>query len=290
MVSWLKLDVEVENAHADAVGDLLLGLGASSATVTSAADSATAVLEPDPGATPLWQVCRLSALLPLDADLQQIQAELAKYAARVLDTGFLEDENWLGRWRAHAVHECFGGRLWVLPRDAQPVAEPCVRLDPGLAFGTGAHPTTRLCLEALASRDLRDLAVLDYGCGSGVLGLAACALGARSVVAVDHDAQARQAAAENAKFNGFAARFTVGDAAASVGRTFDLVIANILARPLIDLAPELRAALGAGGSLVLSGLLAEQAEAVMAAYPDIEFAQPCCDGEWVCLAGRREAE
>ena len=158
-MSWLKLDVEVLDTHVDAVGDLLLGLGASSVSVTPAHGTAWAVLEPDPSTTPLWRVCRLSALLSLDADLatdlRRVQAGLAQYAARVLDTGFLEDANWLERWRQHAVHECFGGRLWLLPRDAPAVAQPHLRLNPGLAFGTGAHPTTRLCLEWLAAQDLR---------------------------------------------------------------------------------------------------------------------------------------
>jgi ribosomal protein L11 methyltransferase len=189
-MSWLKLDIEVVAAHVDAVGDLLLGLGASSAAVTPAPGTSGMIVEPDPGATPLWQRCKLSALLPLDVDLAEVHAGLARYAVKVLDTGFLEDANWLERWRQHAVQECFGGRLWLQPRDADPVAGLCLRLNPGLAFGTGGHPTTRMCLQWLAAQDLGGCTLVDYGCGSGVLGLAACVLGAREVVAVDHDPQA----------------------------------------------------------------------------------------------------
>lgn len=281
--------MEVVDAHVDAVGDLLLGLGASSASVTSTEAASSVVLEPDPGATPLWQLCRLSALLPLDVDLAQVQAGLAQYSARVLDTGFLEDANWLERWRQHAVHECFAGRLWLLPRDAPPVEEPCLRLNPGLAFGTGAHPTTRLCLQWLAAQDLRGTIVLDFGCGSGVLGLAACVLGAQQVVAVDHDPQARHAARDNAAFNDLSARVVVGDAGVCAGRAYDVVMANILARPLVDLAQQLATMLRPEGRLVLSGLLLHQVGEVIAAYPQVRFAEPRCDGEWVCLVGYRQA-
>lgn len=286
-MSWLKLDLEVVDAHADAVGDLLLGLGASAASVTPAQASVPEVFEPDPGATPLWQLCRLSALLPLDADFAEVQARLAPYAARVLDTGFLQDGDWLEGWRQHAVHECFAGRLWLLPRDAGPQSGPCVRLNPGLAFGTGSHPTTRLCLEWLAATDMSGKSVLDYGCGSGVLGLAACALGAAHVVAVDHDAQALQATRDNAAFNGFVSRLTVGEADVCLQDRYDVVLANILARPLIDLAPRLVGLLKPGGYLVLSGLLHEQAPEVMTAYAGVGLAGHNTDDGWMCLVGRR---
>jgi ribosomal protein L11 methyltransferase len=288
-VSWLRLDVEIADAHVDEVGDLLLGLGASSASVTSAQPAHNRVLEPDPGVTPLWQRCRLSALLPLETDLSLIRAGLAPFGARVLDTDFVEDANWLESWRQYAVQECFAGRLWLLPRDAPPVAQPALRLNPGLAFGTGAHPTTRLCLEWLAAEDLRGLSVLDFGCGSGVLGLAACVLGARDLVAVDHDPQACDATRDNAAFNGLSAQVTVGDAEVSGGRAYDVIVANILARPLVELADRLMSLLRPEGRLLLSGLLSHQAGEVVAAYPQVQFAEPRVAGDWICLVGCRQA-
>ena len=284
-MSWLKLDLEVVDSHVDAVGDLLLELGASAASVTSAEAAGPEVIEPDPGTAPLWQRCRLSALLPLDADFAEVQAGLAQYAARVLDTGFLQDGDWLEGWRQHAVQECFAGRLWLLPRDAEPQSGPCVRLNPGLAFGTGSHPTPRLCLEWLAAAEISGTSVLDYGCGSGVLGLAACALGAARVVAVDHDPQALQATRDNAAFNGFAAQLAVGEPEICLQDRYDIVVANILARPLIDLAPRLSGLLRPGGHLLLSGLLRAQAPEIMAAYPNNGLAEHSTQDGWVCLVG-----
>jgi ribosomal protein L11 methyltransferase len=209
----------------------------------------------------------------------------------------LEEADWANRWRQHAARECFGERLWLLPRhDPQPTgASRVLRLDPGLAFGSGTHPTTRLCLDWLAGRELGGLDVLDFGCGSGILGLAALTLGCRSVLAVDHDPQALLATRDNAAYNALAdGRLTVGTGELVDGRRFDVVLANILAGPLVDLAGKLRSALRPGGQLVLSGLLAEQVPEVAGAYPELDFGSPSFEqddagGCWACLVGTAPA-
>ncbi len=285
-MSWLKLDLDVGAADADSISDLLLHLGAVSVTVSAASEDA--VLEPAPGTAPLWRSNRLSALLPLDADVAAIRASLAE---RVADprfaVEFVEDQDWLARWREHAVDHCFGNRLWVVPRDTATAVAPVVKLDPGLAFGTGAHPTTRLCLEWLAAHDLRGLRVLDFGCGSGILALAACVLGADRVVAVDHDPQALLATRENAAYNRITrAQLVVQQPAELTGEDgFDVIIANILANPLLELAARFMALLRPGGLLVLSGLLANQADQIVKGYSEIQFDAPTRDGDWVRMAG-----
>jgi ribosomal protein L11 methyltransferase len=289
-VSWLKLDLDVAAADAERVSDLLLELGAVSVTMSAA--SQDSVIEPAPGATPLWRRNQLSALLPLDADLAAVREGLLAHLGAHLgaqggaqgdahpdariEVGFVEDDDWLARWRDHAIEHCFADRLWVVPRDATPPSLPALRLDPGLAFGTGGHPTTRLCLEWLAAQRLDGLRVLDFGCGSGILALAACVLGAGQVVAVDHDPQALLATRENAAYNQISGgQLIVQEPAELAGDgNFDVVVANILVNPLLELASLITALLRPGAMLVLSGLLANQAEQIRAGYPGVRF-----DGE-----------
>ena len=283
MAKWLKLAVETDEAGADAVSDLLLELGAVSASV---APRSGEVLEPDPQATPLWQQCVVWGLMPMGAPLDGLSERLAAASARVGAVEFVDDAHWQHSWRQHAVTRQIGGRFWLLPRDAPPVDGPALRLDPGLAFGSGSHPTTRLCLEWTACADFSNAHVLDYGCGSGVLALACALLGADQVVAVDHDPQALQATLDNAEFNDVEERLLVGTPEVCEGRTFDVILANILAAPLIELAPRLTAMLRQGGTLVLSGMLVGQADEVSAAYPGVDFDAPLVSQEWVCLVGR----
>jgi ribosomal protein L11 methyltransferase len=162
-----------------------------------------------------------------------------------------------------------------------------LRLDPGLAFGSGGHPTTRLCLEWLAGQQLEGLRVLDFGCGSGILGLAAGVLGARQVVAVDHDPQALLATRENAAYNQITGKQLIVQAPAELSGAgdFDVVVANILANPLLELASWITALLRPGGMLALSGLLANQAEQILEGYPGIRFGEPMQDGDWLRLSG-----
>jgi ribosomal protein L11 methyltransferase len=251
------------------------------------------VLEPGPGETPLWPLAEIEALFPLDADLRPVRARLNGELGETLETldvRFVEDTDWSQTWRNHAVEYCFGGRLWVIPRDAAPPrdAAAVLRLDPGLAFGTGGHATTSMCLDWLARQSLDGWSVVDYGAGSGILAIAALLLGAARAVAVDHDEQARLATRANATYNGIASdRLSVIAPEELATTPHDLVLANILAGPLVTLAPTLTALVRPGGVLVMSGMLAHQLDEVLAAYPDFEFAPACVRDSWVMVEGTR---
>lgn len=295
---WLRLDVAASRDRVDAVGECLEAYGAVAQTLFSA--GVDELLEPAPGEQPLWEVVRVQALLEPDADLDGLRAALAGLGATLEDAAFLAEDDWQSRWRAHAVRARFGQRLWLLPRDeplqasaAGEGAEPVVlRLDAGLAFGSGSHPTTRLCLAALADSSLDGLHVLDFGCGSGVLALGACLLGAREVVAVDHDPQALLATRENATYNHIGAdrlRVMTPEALRASGQGgFHVVVANILANPLVTLAPLLTTLTAGGGRLLLSGILQTQELTVRSAYPQVAFSEPARESGWICLDGRLE--
>ena len=296
---WLQISVAADREGTEPVGACLEAYGAVAVSLSGSSEEV--LLEPAPGARPLWTRVRLQALFDPASDLKALNAALGGLNARVLDVEFLVDEDWQSRWRAHAVRACFAGRLWLLPRDepfdppARPDGGPAaiLRLDPGLAFGSGSHPTTRLCLSALASMALDGLRVLDYGCGSGILGIAACLLGAECVVAVDHDPQALLATRDNATYNHIEVSrlrvMTPGELTSEPGAQgrFDVVVANILANPLMSLAPVLTRFTADQGRLLLSGLLTDQEQMIRDAYPEAEFSPPAREGDWICLHGRR---
>jgi ribosomal protein L11 methyltransferase len=296
MTAWIQISIDLSAAAADACSERLEALGAVAVSFGGAGEET--VVEPLPGEQPLWASVRLDALFELDADLTSIRGQLIADDIRIVDVTLLQDADWQERWRAHAVRRLFGGRLWVIPRDEAPpdsggkAASEAValRLDPGLAFGTGAHPTTRLCLERLATLPLEGMRVLDYGCGSGILALAACLLGAKAVTAIDHDPQALAATRENAACNGIGLdQLRIAEPAAltgdAAGGDFDVIVANILANPLIELAPHLTRLAAPGATLVLSGLLADQEAPVRAAYPGVRFAPAVPDEGWIRLDG-----
>jgi ribosomal protein L11 methyltransferase len=290
-MAWLRVAVELPEPAIESVEAALESRGAVAVTVSAADDEQ--LLEPDPGTVPLWQRCRLTALFEPDADVSGIQAVLAEAGAGRVAVDELKDEDWENRWRQHATYACFADRLYLVPRDVEPPAEPALKLDPGLAFGSGSHPTTRLCLDWLAREASAGATVLDYGCGSGVLGLAALKLGCASVLAIDHDPQALLATRDNAAYNALADdRLAVGGPETLGAGSFDLVLANILANPLIELAPVLGAALAPWGTLVLSGMLESQWPAVAGAYEGLSFEPPGIEVDeagqrWVRLVGRR---
>jgi ribosomal protein L11 methyltransferase len=267
-----ELSLIVDAASAPLAEALLELAGAESVALRDAADEA--LLEPAPGTTPLWSRVRLTALFAADQDLNAVCDALAAALppGTAVDRRELNDRDLTGP--LEPIRErLFGGRLALIPADGQSARSELVqlRLHMGLAFGTGQHPTTALCLDWLATNDLRGLRVLDYGCGTGVLALAALALGAHSACAVDIEPQALEATARNARLNGLAARirtFGPGEFAAAGVSAFDLICANILAAPLQTLAGRFRDLLAPGGRIVLSGLLPEQCEAVQAAYAD----------------------
>jgi ribosomal protein L11 methyltransferase len=291
-MGWLSIRLRSDAQRVDALCDLLDAAGAVAVTLGSGGEAE--VLEPAPGETPLWPVADVDALFDLDVDLVALRARLETAALHAVDVPvqirFVEDADWSRSWRDFMQHYCFDDRLWVIPRDAQAPANGGVvlRLDPGLAFGTGGHPTTALCLEWLATRMRAGSDVVDYGAGSGILAVAAALLGAHHVTAVDHDRQARLATRANATYNGVpAAQLTVCGADSPLHGRHDLVLANILAGPLIALAPRLSGLLEIGGTLVLSGLLDRQLDEVLAAYEGFAFGKPCVRDAWVMVEGTK---
>ncbi len=272
--------------------DALFDLGAVSVTLEDAADDP--VLEPAPGETPLWPTVRVKALFAADADRREIEQRLARRLPDSPAPTFekVEDKAWEREWLKDFGPMRFGGRLWVCP-GGLPAGDPDavrIELDPGLAFGTGTHPTTSLCLAWLDAADLRGLQVVDYGCGSGILAIAALKLGASAVRAVDIDPQALIATRDNALRNGIQSGLTVTSDPDLAQRSADVLVANILAGPLMELAPRFAAAIRPGGSIVLSGILVEQADAVTAAYRAwFDIALTATRDGWGLLSGRRFA-
>ncbi|MGB5104521.1 MAG: 50S ribosomal protein L11 methyltransferase, partial [Steroidobacteraceae bacterium] len=253
------------------------------------------VLEPAPGETPLWPTRVVKALFDASTDRDAIARSLAVALPGAPPPRFeaVADKAWEREWLKDFKPMRFGRRLWVCP-GGLPAGDPeavRVELDPGLAFGTGTHPTTALCLEWLDGRDLRGLEVVDYGCGSGILAIAALKLGAASARAIDIDPQALIATRDNAERNRIeAASLDISDDPGLAERSCDLLVANILAGPLVELAPRFAAALRAGGELALSGILAGQAQTVTAAYqPWFDIALSATREGWALLDGRRRA-
>jgi ribosomal protein L11 methyltransferase len=268
---WLQAHVLTDAGHAESIEAVLEALGALSVTLGDAADDP--VLEPAPGETPLWRSTVVTGLFEDGAGIERLAARVAgaldgalRCAVRVEP---LADQVWERAWLEHFRPMRFGSRLWVVPGgqavDLAP-GDVAVELDPGLAFGTGTHPSTALCLEWLAEQDLAGRDVVDYGCGSGILAVAALKLGARRAVAVDHDPQALLATRENAARNGVADRLVVRSDRDPLPGPAPFVVANILAGTLIGLAPQIASLVASGGRLALAGILADQADGVIAGY------------------------
>jgi ribosomal protein L11 methyltransferase len=296
-----QLSLEVGGADPQPFEELLLEAGALAITLQDAAD--TPVLEPAPGTTPLWPQVRISALFEAAADLQPLTQRLrAHFPGRALQvhTENLAERVWEREWLKDFKPLRFGRRLWVCPAGQRPPkldepqsqqAQYCyVDLDPGLAFGTGTHATTALCLEWLDAAELTGKHVIDYGCGSGILAIAALKLGAASALAVDIDPQALLAAADNAQRNGVAERLTVAAAPPVPSVVCDVLLANILAEPLESLAADFAALVVAHGQLVLSGLLAQQAATVAMRYrPWFDIGPVTLREDWTRLDGVKRA-
>ena len=288
-----QLVIDLGRAEPGAAENACLALGAMSVSLSDAADHP--LLEPAPGETPLWPEIRLRALFAADADPRLLAATLTAVLAlpaAAIRSELVEDRAWEREWLKDFRPKRFGRRLWVCP-GGQPPGDPdgiVLELDPGLAFGTGTHATTAMCLEWLEGRSFAGQSVLDYGCGSGILALAALKLGAASVSAFDIDPQAVIATRDNARRNGLGAQLVVLEADAAPAGEFDLVLANILARPLVALAPDF-AKLCPTGTLLLAGLLEAQAVEVADAYrPWFDIATAARRDGWIALSGHRRAE
>lgn len=291
---WITLTVAATAPQADILSEALLQLGALSVDIHDAdADTPQeqAVYgEPGEPAPHLWSSNHVTALFAEDAPIDAIMLKAAQSIGLAhppaYRTAALADNDWVRLTQSQFEPIRISQRLWIVPTWHTPSDPNAINitLDPGLAFGSGSHPTTRLCLRWLDANLRGGESVLDYGCGSGILAIAALKLGAASASGVDVDAQAIQASRDNAAANQVTAQFYLADAAPK--QQADVVIANILTNPLKVLAPLLANATRLGGKIVLSGILKEQAEDVMAIYAQwFDFAPPVEEEGWVCLAG-----
>jgi len=287
---WLQVRLAITPEQAETYEDALLEVGAVSVTFMDAEDQP--IFEPDLGTTPLWSHTHLLALFEADTDETALIAHLQLLCGGSLPEHHverIEDQDWERSWMDNFQPMRFGQRLWIVPSwHAAPEPDAVnLLLDPGLAFGTGTHPTTALCLEWLDGQTLDNCSVLDFGCGSGILAIAALLLGAPQAVGTDIDPQALEASRDNASRNGIdPARFPVYLPADLPQQPADVVVANILAGPLVSLAPQITALVKGGGRLALSGILAEQADEVRAAYAGVFDLDPTAtkDG-WVRISG-----
>jgi ribosomal protein L11 methyltransferase len=291
-MQWRQFVMNLDSLDPDRVEHALISLGALSITLSDAGDNP--VLEPAPGETPLWSETKVCALFAADTDVEMLRCELKNLlgtdALPENHTEELEERVWEREWLKDFAPMQFGRRLWVSPVGMAVSAPDAVviDLDPGLAFGTGTHPTTALCLEWLEQAALHGKNVLDLGCGSGILAIAALKLGAASVHAVDIDLQATSATRQNAQANGVGDKLETASKVNEDLAPFDAIVANILAGTLIEQAESICNWLKPGGLLVLSGILSAQTDDVADAYrPDIDFEAPAFLDEWARLSGTR---
>ena len=288
---WIQIRINATAKTADKVSNMLLGRGAQAVTFMDAKD--VPVYEPMPGETPLWGETEVMGLFDAETDpaptiafFQQIFGEDVGYKVEQL-----EDKDWVREWMDHFHPMQFGERLWICPswRDVPNPDAVNVMLDPGLAFGTGTHPTTALCLQWLDGLDLAGKTVVDFGCGSGILGIAALKLGAARVIGIDIDPQAIQASRDNAARNGVADQIELylpADQPQDVEA--DVVVANILAGPLRELAPLIAGHGKAGSLMALSGVLESQAPELETIYGQwFEMDPTAVKEEWCRLSGRK---
>ena len=292
-MTWLQLRLDADPATASTLEDALLEVGAAAVTMEDNADQP--VYEPGVGETPVWQHTRVTGLFTADTDMTATLAKLQGHYGQELPPlriEILEDRDWIREWMdSYHPIQC-GERLWICPSWREPVDPNAVNLllDPGLAFGTGTHPTTWLCMQWLDQQELSGLTVIDYGCGSGILGIAALLLGAQKVIAVDNDPQALLATRDNARRNNIddsRIECLLPEQLPSELRG-DVMVANILAGPLTSLAPNLAATLSAGGPICLSGILHSQAKELMNCYSQwFDELNLTTKEEWVRISGSR---
>ena len=288
---WIQLRLNATADTAEAIGDLLTDSGALSVTFLDAKD--TPVFEPLPGETRLWGETDLVGLYEATEDMDAVMTFLKSQPMLGQDLVYkieaLEDKDWSREWMDNFHPMQFGKRLWICPswREVPDPDAVNVMLDPGLAFGTGTHPTTALCLEWLDSQPLAGKTLVDFGCGSGILAIAALKLGAERVIGIDIDPQALQASTENAKRNGVEDKLELYlPQDQPEGIQADILVANILAGPLEQLAPLMQGLVKPGGPLALSGLLPEQADKLLSVYGQwFDMAPPTENDEWIRLNG-----
>lgn len=289
---WIQIKITATAKSADKVSNMLMGLGAQAVTYMDAED--TPVYEPLPGETKLWGDTRCIGLFDAETDPAPIVTFFQKHFGDDVpyQVELLEDKDWVREWMDHFHPMQFGKRLWICPswRDIPDPTAVNVLLDPGLAFGTGTHPTTALCLKWLDSLDLTGKTVVDFGCGSGILAIAALKLGAARVVGIDIDPQAIEASRDNATRNGVSDHLELYLPANQPALQADIVVANILAGPLRELSPVISGYVKPNGVLAISGILENQAEELLGVYGQRFTMNPATvQEEWCRLDGIKHA-
>lgn len=306
-MSWQQLHFLCDRSNADYAEALLLDEGAVSIVLEDAGDEP--IFEPLPGETPLWSRVALTAFFDThtsdahqDTDFEEMGSRIAaQIKAQRFWLSSLEDKDWTREWMRHYTPINVRDNVWIVPKWETPPDKTALNIfmDPGLAFGTGYHATTRLCLDWLFEQNLQGKTVLDYGCGSGILAIAALLFGAKNAIAVDIDPQATLATCQNAELNGVADRLRIflpeefEEYRQSARPSIDCLSANILAGPLIALSGYFAQILPKGADIVLAGLIQSQVDEVMAAYrPRFLMGEPSCfqtpeDGHWYRLFGKK---
>jgi ribosomal protein L11 methyltransferase len=296
-MNWIQLSAIVDPTQAEALEESLLAAGASAVTMVDAADQP--ILEPALGTTPIWNETRVIGLFSAEEDIDDAQKiaravfnEMASSDCPNLVAELLENEDWTRKWIENFKPIHFGNRLCVCPSWEETPNTGAINLllEPGLAFGTGTHPTTALCLEWLDATNLNEKTIVDFGCGSGILGIAALLLGATKVIAIDNDPQALVATRDNAERNNIQPQNIETYLPEDAPRfEADIVIANILAQPLHDLKDSILSYLKPKGSLVMSGVLSNQSEALAQKYSDQVDIDPIATQEnWTRVSGKRK--
>lgn len=289
---WIQLKINTQAELAEQVGEMLSANGAQAVTFNDAKD--TPLYEPKPGEIPLWPDTQVVGLYDAEFDMKRVVLQLEK--SKILGKGFkhkmdpLEDKDWEREWMDNFHPIQFGKRLWICPswRDIPDPDAVNVMLDPGLAFGTGTHPTTSLCLQWLDALQLEQKTVVDFGCGSGILAIAALKLGAEKAIGIDIDPQALLASKDNAGRNDIADKLDVFLPQDQPDMQADIVLANILAAPLRELRGVITNYCKSGGLLVMSGILATQAEEINELYAaDFDMEPIAIEGDWARVSGKK---
>jgi len=294
-MAWQQLTITTHQQLAPKFETLMEEIGSLSVTMTDSADQP--IYEPPLNTTPLWQHVCVTGLFDDDHDLSHAEKHFIQHVGDVdswtLKIEALEDQVWERVWLENFQPIKFGDDFWVCSTEHEP-PEPnatILTLDPGLAFGTGTHPTTALCLEWLASHDLSGSNIIDFGCGSGILAIAGLLLGAKNAIGIDIDHQALTATIDNATQNNVLNRIEVFDAEQYPKTPQAIVVANILAEPLVTLSEHISALVQPNGHLLLSGVLSEQVEQVMQAYTEnFEFSPTVIQDDWACLHAIKRKE
>ena len=294
---YIEITLELSANFAQGCTEQMENLGALAVSYFDAKDEP--VLEPKPGETPLWDHIKVVGLFSEDCDPQMLSEALKKsFPTHKLSIASLPDQEWTRTWLEHFQPILFGRRLWVVPLETDlstlnaEIDAVFLKLDPGLAFGTGTHPTTALCLQWLEANPPKNKTVMDYGCGSGILAIAALLLGAKKVFAIDYDPQALISTADNLQKNNLdpaKCAMLLPEQLPSPAPKVQLILANILAEPLIELAPALAKSCEINGKIILSGLLTSQIEMVKSAYSEwFDFDEATIQDDWVLLCATRK--